>query len=353
MQCLTFCITSILFAVPLSPRDVLIKHHVSIKKIIQIEKFVDLFISRGIISTEERGLVTIDSLLSTIESELECGIDGSLLEMLDAMKSYGTIGPRSLAEKIEEELHKLGEGKPGTPASVKFNISDRVDDMFLKLVPAVGGILKKSNCEFTLLRSACVKLDKPLGETNKLPSEFVDKIYATKNLNDLLALLIASPYCNWMNVRLLEKMAALSCQVEAEQLITKYKKVVFSKKVTDVLQYIPNVKVTDDYYVKVRDKWKKDLEDITVEDIANHWVQLENIFDIDQSEILLKNLLKGCVEINWLIPVNLMSHARLSAFKNWCDLEDVSYLSIGDHVIKNDQLEFAEEHISITTGILT
>jgi len=273
--------------------------------------------------------------------------------MLEAMKSYGTIGPRSLAEKIEEELQKLTEGKSRPPVSVEFHISDRVDDMFLKLVPAVGGILKRSSCEFVLLRSACIKPDTPLIEANKLPVEFVDKINATKNLSDLLALLIVSPYCNWMNVRLLEKMAALSCQVEAEQLIAKYKKTVFSKKITDVLQYIPNLKVTDDYYVKVRDKWKKDLEDITVEDIANHWVKLQNIFNIDQSEILLENLIKGCIEIVWLIPVELTSFARLSAFKNWYDLEDVSYLSIDDHVIKNDHLEFTKEHISIITGILT
>jgi len=341
-----------IFAAPLSQRDVLNKHRVSIKKIVQIEKFVDIFISRGIISSEERGSVTIDSLLSTIESELECGIDGSLLEMLDAMKSYGTIGPRFLAEKIEEELHML-EGRLRPRVSVEFNISDRVDDMFLKLVHAVESALKRSNCEFTLLKSACIKPDTLSGKKNNLPTAFLDKVIATKTLNDLLALIISSPYCNWMNVRLLEKMVAFSCEVEAEQLITKYKKIVFSKKVKDVLQYIPNLEVSKDYYIKVREKWKKDLEDITVEDIANHWVQLESIFAIDKNEILLNNLIKGCVEINWFISINLVSHARLSAFKYWSDLEDVSHLSIGDHVIKNNQLEFTEEHISITTGTLT
>ena len=233
---------------------------------------------------------------------------------------------------------------------MKFDINDRVDDMFLKLFPAIGKILKRSNCEFALLRGACVKPDKL---ASKLPRKFISKINATKNLDELLAVLIESDYCNWINIRMLERMVVLSCQTEAEELIAKYKRIIFSKKLADILEDIPNLEVTDDYYVKVRDKWDKDFEDITVEDITKRWSKLQRIFDVKNAEMLLKNLTKGSVEIVWLIPVELAYHARLSAFKNWCDLEDVSYLSIDDHVIKNDQFEFKEEHISITTGILT
>ena len=236
---------------------------------------------------------------------------------------------------------------------MEFDVNERVDDMFFKLVTAIGNILKKANCEFTLLRSACVKADVLFAKASKLPSEFVDKINSTGNLNELLALLSESPYCNWMNVRMLEKLAASSCQVDAQQLIAKYKKTIFSKKISDVLEDFPDFEITDEYYAKVRDRWRKDFEDVTIADITKRWAKLQKIFGVDDLELLLENVIKGSTEIVWLIPVELTSHARLSAFKNWSDLEDVSYLSIGDHVIKNDQLEFTEEHISITTGILT
>ena len=225
--------------------------------------------------------------------------------------------------------------------------------MFLKLVPVIGDILKKSNCEFTLLRSACIKPDKPLAAVNKLPNEFVEKVNTTSNLDELLEVLNASDYCNWMNVRMLEKLAASSRQAEAQTLIHKYKKVIFSKRLADILQDIPELEITDDYYAKVQDKWKKNLEDITVEDIVKHWSKLQKIFDVEDVELLLQNLTEGSIEFHWLIPLNLVTHAKFSAFKNWCDLEDISCLSIGNHMIKNDRLEFTKKHISITTGILT
>jgi len=237
--------------------------------------------------------------------------------------------------------------------TVEFNTDDRVDDMFLELVPAVGDILKASGCEFSILRSACVKADTPIIEANKLPPEFIDRVNATKNMNELLPLLIECPYCSWINIRMLEKMAASSRQKEAKNLIANYKEKIFSKKVSDVIREFPGLKIPDDYYTKVKNKWKKDFKDITVKDFAHHWANLQRIFGVKDLELLLENVIQGSVEIVWLIPVELTSHARLSAFKNWCDLEDVSYLSIGDHVIKNDQLDFTNEHIPITTGILT
>ena len=333
-----------------------IKYRVDIKNIVQLEVFMDHFISRKIILAKQKESVTMDYLLSTIDCELESGIDVSLREMLDIVKSFGTIGPRSLAEKIEQELPVVKLHQRNTaPESVclEFNINDRVDDLFLQLIAALGDILNMSECKFNLLRSACVKTDSPLANVNKLPSEFVDKVNATKNVDELLEVLTACPYCNWMNIRMLEKIVASSRQVEALNLIAKYKTIIFSKKVADILQDFPDLEISEDYYTRVREKWNKDLQDITVEDIAKRWVKLQKIFGVENLELLLENVIKGSVEIVWLIPVELASHARLSAFKNWCDLEDVLYLSIGDHVIKNDQFEFTEEHISITTGILT
>ena len=148
-------------------------------------------------------------------------------------------------------------------------------------------------------------------------------------------------------------MAASSRQKEAKKLIANYKEIIFSKKVSDVIKEFPGVKIPDDYYTKVKNKWKKDFKDITVKDIADHWANLQRIFGVKDLELLLENVIQGSVEFCWLIPAELTSHARLQAFKNWCDLDDVSHLSIGDHVIKNDQFEFTEEHISNTTGTLT
>ena len=135
-----------------------------------------------------------------------------------------------MQELPTDKLEQGNVASQSVRVTVEFNTEDRVDDMFLELVPAVGDILKASGCEFSILRSACIKADTPLVEANKLPPEFVDKVNATKNMDELLALLTECPYCNWINVRMLEKMAASSRQKEAKKLIAHYKEIIFSKK---------------------------------------------------------------------------------------------------------------------------
>jgi len=57
----------------------------------------------------------------------------------------------------------------------------------------------------------------------------------------------------------------------------------------------------------------------------------------------------GNIEIFLVNSFCLMpDYIYISAFKK---LVDILYLSIGDNVIKNDQLEFAEDHISITIQV--
>ena len=279
-------------AVPLTTHDVFTRYRVEIKNVVQLEVFMDHFISRKIILAKQKESITMDSLLSTIDSELKSGIDVSLFAMLDVMKNFGTIGLCSLAEKIEQEIGEIHYQKK-VLLETEFDINERVEEMFLKLFHAIGVILRKSDCDFTVLRSACIKPDQMISAACKLPPEFIDKINATKNIDELLDLLISCPYCNWMNVRILEKLAACSGQKEAQTLIAKYKSVIFSKKVVDILREIPDLEIPEQYYEMVRNKWHKNLEDLTVQDIAHRWVKVQKIFDCDDLELILKNLLKG------------------------------------------------------------
>ncbi|XP_065910032.1 uncharacterized protein [Dysidea avara] len=337
---------------PTSPRDVFTKHYYDFNNIIQIKNFADHFVSRGLISIKDKANVSMESLMSTIDKHLESGISNTLYEMLDVIKMFGNSGEQELAKRIEHELHSLNQGNTtNVSESVElFNVNDRVEDMFLTLFSELSNILKTSKCDFALLRSSCIKPDMPFARGNKLPTDFVNAVDATINLTELLQVLNKSPYCNWLNIRVLEKMAAASLKSEATTLIKKYKEVILSKKVSSILEEMPDLEIPSEFYVKVKDKWNKDFEDITVKDIAKRWSNLLKIFDVKDLEVLLDNLIKGSIEFHWLIPLELMSHVRYSAFRNWYELKDVSYLSIGDHVIKDDCFDFNEECLSVTTA---
>jgi len=347
------CVITILcvFVAPTSPRDVFTKHFVDFKTIVQLKDFVDHFVSKKIINMDQKDTVTMESLLRNIDSQLEHGYLGSFYEMLKVLKNVGNITHRELVERVEHELCALEQEISIDDFSELFNIDDRVEDMFLALFSALGDIFKSSKCEFSLLRTSCVKPDMPLARGNKLPSDFVNKVDATTNLTDLLQVLNKSPFCNWLNIRVLEKMAAASRKPEAKSLIAKYKNMVLSKKVSDILQEMPDLEIPSEFYVEVKDKWNKDFEDITVKDITKHWSKLQKIFDVEDLELLLENLIKGSIEFQWLIPIELMCHVRYSALRNWHELKDVSYLCIGDHVIKDERFNFTKEHLSVTTGM--
>jgi len=305
--------------------------------IVKINHLADHFVSEKIIKLEERDELTVKCLLDAINSDLESGLNKRFLKMLDVMEHQGNLATESLAKSIKTEL-SICTAKPTVfPFSlVDFSDFDDVNDMFTALWSGLRNLFGED--KLPSFRRACTTNDKLM--RRKLPEEFVQKFTATTNLDELFDAVVRSPFCNWMNIRLLEKMAAASLQRNAIQLIKKYKETISSLKLKDVLNQIQEVKIPDDYYSKVKEKWSKELDELTVNDIISHWCRLEIIFDVEDTAFLLDHIIEGSVVLCWLIPTELVCHARYSAFKMWNKLEDILFLEIGNHMIKDRQYDF-------------
>lgn len=140
-----------------------------------------------------------------------------------------------------------------------------------------------------------------------LSTEIVNEIAKTKDLYDLFDVLCrCRPYWNWMNIRVLEKMAGNS--KEANELIDHYKEEVFSRKVRDVMSEISNLEVPTDKHTEVKEKWNKEFDDLLLRDILKRWNEIEKLLEAE-GKMLFKNITSGCVEICWLLPDNLVEHA--------------------------------------------
>ena len=224
--------------------------------------------------------------------------------------------------------------------AVDFTIIDNVENMFITLVTALRSLFSEDM--FKNLRRAYIIN----GKLQTLPKHFIDKICNTKNLDDLFDVIVQSNNCNWMNIRLLERMAAASINCNApaihpiaHQLINKYKNAIFSKRLVDVCRQIPNIEVPENYCFEVKQKWDKEYAEVTLKDIIDQWDRLEKIFDVEPT-LLLQNVIKSSIQFHWLIPSELVHHARYSAFKNWHQLDDILYLDICGYVIKDSQYDF-------------
>ena len=295
-------------------------------------------VSERIIKLEEKDELTVDFLLDRINFELRSGFEQSFLKMLDVMEYRGDPATQYLAKSIKIELNICTTPLTVSSSSsvVDFSKFDDVNDMFVALVSELRSLLGEE--KLPSVRRACIINDKQL--SNKLPEEFVQEVTAATNLDDLFDTISASDYCNWMNIRLLEKMAAASRQHNTFQLIRKYKEAISSLKIKDVLNHFPAVKISDEYYSKVKAKWSKELDELTVSDIIGHWRRLEFIFDVEDTHSLLERIIEGSVLLYWLIPTELVPYARYSAFRKWNSLEDILYLAVGNHMIKDQEYDF-------------
>ena len=146
-----------------------------------------------------------------------------------------------------------------------------------------------------------------------------------------------------MNIRMLEKMVG-DC-LATKRLIYQYKSEVYSRKLKDVLSEIPNLNIPTGKYTKIKAKYDKDFNDVTIKDIVKQWNEVEKIFKVGET-MLLKNITEGCVEICWLLPNDLVEHFISSATKNQSVkygvqsatqelLPKLLYLKIGEAVMKD------------------
>ena len=161
---------------------------------------------------------------------------------------------------------------------------------------------------FEQLRRACIQnVGIPQGGL-RVSSKIKRKIMNTEDydrLSDLLCM--NSQYCNWMNIKMLENMAA-SSPPEAIRLINEYQAEVFSRPLTEVIEHIPEHKIKEKHHKKIRLKYKKDFNSLLVKDIVEIWDKVEEKFNVKRY-LLIKKIAKGCVEICWLIHNDLVKHA--------------------------------------------
>ena len=216
-------------------------------------------------------------------------------------------------------------------SDIDFSDCDDISSAFSLLTAEITKLLKRA--DFFALRRAILQQRKaPRGV--QFPDDLYQSIKTAQDLDSLLDLLADSQYWSWVDLRLLETLIMSSGICEAKVLVKKYKEVIFSKKLTEVLDkmFMPQQKKHKDAYTsRVGSKIEKDPNEITVADLSRFSTTLEKvIMDINSGSCVLEHLSTGCLEIHWLIPTHCRFHAYKSALNNrhkFCDIH-LQYLQI-------------------------
>ena len=167
--------------------------------------------------------------------------------------------------------------------------------------------------DFSNIKRSCIEqISTPSGA--QLPPKLVAKVKSCEKVEMLFEVLAESAYWSWIDVRLLKVMAAASGLVEAIQLLSNYKKTIFSKQLFDILPNAPSKTVKEKYYTKIVTKLNKNPNDMTVADLIEFQAQLETvIMDITKGVCILEHLEEGCIEIHWYIPTSCVEKAYHTA----------------------------------------
>ena len=150
----------------------------------------------------------------------------------------------------------------------------------------------------------------------KLEKSIKDEIKAAKSINDLLLAFDDPSCCNWLNTRLLEVLANCSSP-NAVKVLDAYKQYLFAKQLKEVLPKHEQLKQKRAFIAKVRAKLKMDPDKVTVGDFMEHHSEIEKVvLDLGKQMLNIVDFKKGCLEINYMMPVQCSFNAYKMALHN-------------------------------------
>ena len=145
-----------------------------------------------------------------------------------------------------------------------------------------------ANVKFSKLRKTCIR-------DRRLPSKLRKVLGSTRSLRKLTDRLSDSPFCNWLEIRILKSMADNADVPEATQLIETFEKCIYHRKCSEVKNHFKEQFINPDHLKKVTIKLNLCIESISVADLINYSRELESIFE--QPCTLLSDNKTGCLEV--------------------------------------------------------
>ena len=164
----------------------------------------------------------------------------------------------------------------------------------------------------------------------ELGEQLEKKINRAKSNSQLLDVLEKSQCCNWLDTRLIEVLAYSSESVNAVELIKAYQKLLFPKKLVDVLsKKLEHAENREKYIAAVCTKTKMDPYKISVEEFLKYRWKIEDvILDLGKRILNIDHVKIGCLEVSYHMPIECHFNAYKMALHNRCKFYTIDLMSI-------------------------
>lgn len=196
------------------------------------------------------------------------------------------------------------------------------------------------------------KLKKICKRDGRLSNELKNELRSTNTLEEMFDVLSNSPFCNWLEIRILKCMATVAGNTEATQMICIFEECVHCKKCYEVTKYLKRRYINPDHLTVVKAKLNKNAKHLAVAGLIEYCHNLDSLLDLPpNSHTPVKNKL-GCLEIHLVIPKYCCLHAY-NVIKN-CFFKlrpfNIQYIQIGtfDKVYTTDLIKTKEVESLLT-----
>ena len=188
-------------------------------------------------------------------------------------------------------------------------------------------ILEKlwSNVEFGILKSACKR-------DGRLSNELKNSLAYTNTIREIVDILSDTPFCNWLNIRILKSMGTVAEIPEATQVISTFEKCVYNRKCSEVIKHFRKKFINPDHLTEVTAKFNKYADCLVVAKLIEYCQKLESVLQVPSGSNTVVDSDIGCLKVSFVIPKYCYLHAYEVLKCRFLKLRpfNIQYLQIGD-----------------------
>ena len=162
-------------------------------------------------------------------------------------------------------------------------------------------------------------------------NELVPIIDEAKSFQALCTLLAKSPYWNFLDIRMMEAMAAASLIPAAQQSVENFKQTFFGMTLAEAAPYFP-ITPSKSAHTAMTEQLDKDPSKMTIFELHKHRFYLETeLLQTGQDTITICRIVIGSVTITWQIHVDHVYKAYCSLKKKESQLPPQGIMALSVH----------------------
>ena len=208
-----------------------------------------------------------------------------------------------------------------------FSPEEDIDSAFSRLSALVKSTIKDVN--FSTLQSAAIERANS-SKMIQISNKTIPIIDGAKSFEVLCTVLAKSPYWNFLDIRIMEAMAAASLIPAAQQIVENFKRTFFGMTLAEAAPYFPIIPLKS-AHTPMTELLNKDPSKMTIFELHKHRFYLETeLLQTGPNTTTICRIVIGSVTITWQIHVDHVYKAYCSLKKKQAQLppKGITLLSI-------------------------